>query len=75
MKKSDLAAVHYSIFKELRSLARKADIEQMSAYEMIGALLLMSDEHNEKYETLMLEQLVEDQNDETNPRYDYGLSA
>ena len=74
MQKSDLAAVHYSIYKELRELARKADIEQMSAYEILGALLLASDAHNEKYETLMLEQIVEDQNDPSNPRYDYGLT-
>jgi hypothetical protein len=74
MQKSDLAAVHYDIYKELRELARKADIEQMSANEILGALLLASDAHNEKYETLMLEQIVEDQNDHSNPRYDYGLT-
>jgi hypothetical protein len=74
MQKSDLAAVHFNVYKELRELTRKADVEQMSVYEILGALLIMSDEHNEKYETLMLEQIVEDQNDLSNPRYDYGLT-
>jgi hypothetical protein len=74
MQKSDLAAVHFDVRKELCDLARRADVEQMSAYEILGAILLMSDEHNEKYETLMLEQIIEDQNDPSNPRYDYGLS-
>jgi len=74
MQKSDLAAVHFNVYKELRELTRKADIEQMSAYEILGALLLVSDSHNEKHETLMLEQIVEDQMDPSNPRYDYGLA-
>jgi hypothetical protein len=74
MQKSDLAKVHFNVYKELRELTRNADVEQMSVYEILGALLLMSDSHNEKYEALMLEHIVEDQTDLSNPRYDYGLT-
>jgi len=73
MDKFTVANVHYNVYKELRALVRKADIEQMSANEIFGALLQMSDEHEHTYETLMLEKIVEDQIDPTNPRYDYGL--
>jgi hypothetical protein len=63
--------LHFEIYKSLRALLREA--EPMTREQLFHRILLMSDEHYEKYEKLMLDKLVAEQMDPSNPRYDYGL--
>jgi hypothetical protein len=66
-----METLHFDVHTSLRALLREA--ESMTLEQLLYRILLMSDEHLEKYEKLMLDKLVAEQMDPSNPRYDYGL--
>jgi hypothetical protein len=66
-----METLHFEVYTSLRSLLREA--ETLTQEQLSYRILLMSDEHYEKYEELMLNKLVADQMDPSHPRYDYGL--
>lgn len=63
----------YDISVALRDLLREVDEKMLSRDQMMQRILTMSDEYMEKYEDVLLERLVDEQNDPNNPRFDYGL--
>ena len=66
-----METLHFEVYTSLRALLREA--ESMTREQLLYRILLMSDEHYEKYEELMLNKLVADQMDPSHPRYEYGL--
>jgi hypothetical protein len=66
-----METLHFEVYTSLRNLLREAD--HLTHEQLLYRILLMSDEHYEKYETLMLETLVKEQMDPNHTRYDYGL--
>jgi hypothetical protein len=66
-----METLHFEVSNSLRTLLREA--ESMTREQLLYRILLMSDEHLEKYEELLLNRLVVEQMDPSHPRYDYGL--
>ncbi len=66
-----METLHFEVSNSLRTLLREA--ESMTREQLLYRILLMSDEHLEKYEELLLNRLVAEQMDPSHPRYDYGL--
>ena len=66
-----METLHFDVYTSLRVLLREA--ESMTHEQLLYRILLMSDEHLEKHEKLVLDKLVAEQTDPSNPRYDYGI--
>jgi hypothetical protein len=67
--------VEYYVFEEqLRNLVRRADSAGYTRQGVFEALIELADQYREKAEALELEQIIADQLDPSNPRYDYGLA-
>jgi len=64
---------YYEFEKQLRDLARKADLSSLSRQDVLNEIVNIANEYLEKAERLELEIIIADQMNPENPRYDYLL--
>jgi hypothetical protein len=64
---------YYEFEKQLRDLARKADLSSLSRQDVLNEIVNIANEYLEKAERLELEMIIADQMNPENPRYDYLL--
>jgi len=64
---------YYEFQQKLRDLARHADNIGLGRQGILEEIVTLAEEYLERAEDLELKQIVEMQQDPSNPRYDYGL--
>lgn len=63
----------YEFQSQLRALARRADNENMSRQSILESIVDIANEYLDRAEEMELQMIISEQNDPSNPRYDYGL--
>ena len=64
---------YYEFQQKLREMARRADISGLGRQDILDQVVNLANEYLDRAEDLELKQIVAEQNDPSNPRYDYGL--
>jgi hypothetical protein len=63
----------YEFQSQLRELARRAERENLSRQGILESIVDIANTYLDRAEEMELEQIIADQMDPSNTRYDYGL--